>query len=181
MPIALLAAMLPAPDANCEKDGVDCIMRLLVARNTAKSSRKLVESRVAQPHDGKCRQIVRSKGPQPHRQKEAPMSFRDNLQHLCATRNMTQEQLAMLLGVSRQSVSKWEAERAYPEMDKLLKICDLFDCSLDDFGLGRPDLTSFRFCALHTRRRRAHRRDRIRRCHAPFCQSAPPPASPCAS
>ena len=35
------------------------------------------------------------------------MSFRDNLQHLRATRNMTQEQLAMLLGVSRQSVTKW--------------------------------------------------------------------------
>ena len=51
------------------------------------------------------------------------MSFRDNLQHLRASRNMTQEQLAMLLGVSRQSVSKWEAERAYPEMDKLLQAC----------------------------------------------------------
>lgn len=41
------------------------------------------------------------------------MSFRDNLQHLRATRNMTQEQLAMLLGVSRQSVSKWEAEQVH--------------------------------------------------------------------
>ncbi|MCI1664880.1 MAG: helix-turn-helix domain-containing protein [Atopobiaceae bacterium] len=74
------------------------------------------------------------------------MSFRDNLQHLRATRNMTQEQLAMLLGVSRQSVSKWEAERSYPEMDKLLKICDLFDCTLDDLVsgdlTGRPDETS---------------------------------------
>ncbi|HIW76142.1 MULTISPECIES: helix-turn-helix transcriptional regulator [Gordonibacter] len=64
------------------------------------------------------------------------MSFRDNLQHLRATRNMTQEQLAMLLGVSRQSVSKWEAERAYPEMDKLLKLCSLFDCTLDELVLG---------------------------------------------
>lgn len=64
------------------------------------------------------------------------MSFRDNLQHLRATRNMTQEQLAMLLGVSRQSVSKWEAERAYPEMDKLLKLCDLFGCTIDDLVSG---------------------------------------------
>ncbi|WP_080803815.1 helix-turn-helix transcriptional regulator [Arabiibacter massiliensis] len=64
------------------------------------------------------------------------MSFRDNLQHLRATRNMTQEQLAMLLGVSRQSVSKWEAERAYPEMDKLLRLCDLFDCTLDELVCG---------------------------------------------
>lgn len=64
------------------------------------------------------------------------MSFRDNLQYLRATRNMTQEQLAMLLGVSRQSVTKWEAERSYPEMDKLIKICRLFDCTLDDLVQG---------------------------------------------
>ena len=68
------------------------------------------------------------------------MSFRDNLQHLRATRNMTQEQLAVLLGVSRQSVAKWEAERSYPEMDKLLRMCDLFDCALDDLVKG--NLTS---------------------------------------
>lgn len=67
------------------------------------------------------------------------MSFRDNLQHLRATRRMTQEQLAMMLGVSRQSVTKWEAEKAYPEMDKLLKICQIFDCTLDDLVQG--DLT----------------------------------------
>ncbi|MBM6687602.1 MULTISPECIES: helix-turn-helix transcriptional regulator [Collinsella] len=68
------------------------------------------------------------------------MSFRDNLQHLRASRNMTQEQLAMLLGVSRQSVTKWEAEKSYPEMDKLLKMCQIFDCTLDDLVQG--DLTS---------------------------------------
>ncbi|MBR1830511.1 MAG: helix-turn-helix transcriptional regulator, partial [Atopobiaceae bacterium] len=68
------------------------------------------------------------------------MSFRDNLQHLRATRNMTQEQLAMMVGVSRQSVTKWEAERAYPEMDKLLKLCQIFDCTLDELVQG--DLTA---------------------------------------
>lgn len=68
------------------------------------------------------------------------MSFRDNLIHLRASRNMTQEQLAMLLGVSRQSVTKWESERSYPEMDKLLKMCQIFDCTLDDLVQG--DLTS---------------------------------------
>lgn len=45
------------------------------------------------------------------------MSFRDNLQHLRAERNMTQEQLAMLLGVSRQSVTKWEALGTYQRGD----------------------------------------------------------------
>ena len=43
------------------------------------------------------------------------MSFRENLQYLRGTRNMTQEQLAMLLGVSRQAISKWESEKAYPD------------------------------------------------------------------
>ena len=45
------------------------------------------------------------------------MSFRENLQHMRAAHNMTQEQLAMLLGVSRQSVTKWESEKSFPEMD----------------------------------------------------------------
>lgn len=67
------------------------------------------------------------------------MSFRDNLLHLRASHNMTQEQLAMLLGVSRQSVTKWESERSYPEMDKLLKLCQVFDCTLDELVQG--DLT----------------------------------------
>ena len=67
------------------------------------------------------------------------MRFCDNLQHLRTTHNMTQEQLAMRLGVSRQAVSKWESVHAYPEMDKLLMICTLFDCQLDD--LVRGDLT----------------------------------------
>lgn len=64
------------------------------------------------------------------------MSFRANLQYLRAQRNMPQEQLAMLLGVSRQAISKWESEKAYPEMDKLLMICDLFGCTLGDLVLG---------------------------------------------
>ncbi|MFR7403323.1 MAG: helix-turn-helix transcriptional regulator [Coriobacteriaceae bacterium] len=68
------------------------------------------------------------------------MSFRDNLQHLRATHAMTQEQLALMLGVSRQSVTKWEAEKSYPEMDKLLKLCQIFDVTLEDLVQG--DLTT---------------------------------------
>lgn len=64
------------------------------------------------------------------------MIFKDNLQYLRGSRNMTQEQLAMLIGVSRQSVSKWESEKAYPEMDKLLMLCDMFGVSLDDLVMG---------------------------------------------
>ena len=64
------------------------------------------------------------------------MSFRTNLQYLRAERHMTQEQLAMLFGVSRQSVTKWEAEKSYPETDKLIKMCQIFECSLDDLVTG---------------------------------------------
>lgn len=64
------------------------------------------------------------------------MSFRDNLQHLRDLQDMSQADLAQQLGVSRQSVAKWEAEKSYPEMDKLIRICDLFDCSLDDLVRG---------------------------------------------
>lgn len=45
--------------------------------------------------------------------------------------NFTQEQLADILGVSRQSISKWETDIAYPETDKLIELGKVFDCSMD--------------------------------------------------
>jgi len=45
--------------------------------------------------------------------------------------NYTQEQLASILGVSRQSISKWESNVAYPETEKLIRLGKLFDCSMD--------------------------------------------------
>lgn len=45
--------------------------------------------------------------------------------------NYTQEQLADILGVSRQSISKWETDIAYPETDKLIELGKLFHCSMD--------------------------------------------------
>ena len=56
------------------------------------------------------------------------MSFKDNLVYLRTSNGLTQERLAVLLGVSRQAISKWESDHAYPEMDKLLTICQVFDC-----------------------------------------------------
>lgn len=64
------------------------------------------------------------------------MKFRQNLLHLRQQRNMTQEQLAMLLGVSRQSVAKWEAGQSTPEVDKLMRMAELFECSLDELVNG---------------------------------------------
>ena len=59
------------------------------------------------------------------------MTFSDKLSKLRRMQNYTQEQFADLLGVSRQTVSKWESGIAYPETDKLIKISDMFSCSID--------------------------------------------------
>lgn len=59
------------------------------------------------------------------------MSFSENLQFIRAQAGVTQEQLAEQLDVSRQSVSKWEGGQSFPEMDTLLRICDLYDVNLD--------------------------------------------------
>lgn len=59
------------------------------------------------------------------------MAFSDNLQVLRTRRGLTQEQLAETLNVSRQSVSKWESGAAFPEMDTLLRLCELYEVNLD--------------------------------------------------
>lgn len=68
------------------------------------------------------------------------MSLGQNLQFLRKQKEMTQEQLAESLEVSRQSVSKWESDTTYPETDKLLQIANLFHCTLDD--LMQKDISS---------------------------------------
>ena len=61
------------------------------------------------------------------------MNFGKNLQYLRRlSKNLTQEELAEKLHVSRQTVSKWETNEALPEMDKALELCKIFNCSLDN-------------------------------------------------
>lgn len=60
------------------------------------------------------------------------MKFCEKLQKLRKEKGYSQEELADLLDVSRQSVSKWESGTTYPEMDKLLSLCKIFNISLDD-------------------------------------------------
>ncbi len=64
------------------------------------------------------------------------MTFGENLQFLRKRRGMTQEELAEKMDVSRQSVSKWESNAAYPEMDAILRLCDLFSCDMDTLLRG---------------------------------------------
>ena len=69
------------------------------------------------------------------------MFFGSNLQYLRReTGGMTQEKLAEQMGVSRQTVSKWESGEAYPELHKLMDLCGIFHCKLDD--LLRQDMAS---------------------------------------
>lgn len=64
------------------------------------------------------------------------MAFPENLQFLRQQHAVTQEQLAEELGVSRQSVSKWESGGSFPEMETLLRICDLYNVNLDTLLRG---------------------------------------------
>lgn len=59
------------------------------------------------------------------------MNFNAKLQTLRKQSNLSQEQLAQKLNVSRQAVSKWETGEGYPELDKLVQISNIFDVSLD--------------------------------------------------
>lgn len=56
----------------------------------------------------------------------------ENLKKIRKEHNLSQEQLAEKLGVSRQSVSKWESNQSYPEMDKLVQLSKLYNLNFDD-------------------------------------------------
>ncbi len=64
------------------------------------------------------------------------MKFSENLQRLRKEKGLNQEELAEKLDVTRQSVSKWESGASYPEMDKLITLCKIFDCDLDSLVSG---------------------------------------------
>lgn len=65
------------------------------------------------------------------------MGFSENLQNLRKMKGMSQEQLAERLEVSRQAVSKWESGNGYPETEKLISICEIFECSMDTLIKGK--------------------------------------------
>ena len=59
-------------------------------------------------------------------------------------KNFSQLDLAEVLEVSRQSVSKWETDASVPDLDKLMKLCDLFGVSMDELVRGMEPKTEER-------------------------------------
>ena len=60
------------------------------------------------------------------------MNFGQNLRNLRKSKNISQEELAERVKVTRQSVSKWETGEAYPEMNNILELCKIFHCHIND-------------------------------------------------
>lgn len=59
------------------------------------------------------------------------MTTGEKLAALRKKKNLTQEQLAEVLGVTRQSISRWEMDVTFPETEKLIKLSRLLECSID--------------------------------------------------
>lgn len=70
------------------------------------------------------------------------MNLGESIYRLRTTHNMSQGDLANALDVSRQSVSKWENNMAVPDLDKLVKMSELFGITLDELVTGRTPITT---------------------------------------
>lgn len=68
------------------------------------------------------------------------MSLGKNIKYLRKQKKITQEQLAEMMFVSRQTISKWEADEITPELNKLVALSDVFTCKLD--ALVKEDMDS---------------------------------------
>lgn len=60
------------------------------------------------------------------------MKFGNNIQNLRKAKNLSQEELAEKVGVSRQSISKWECDESYPAWSNIPTLCSIFHCNIDD-------------------------------------------------
>ena len=60
------------------------------------------------------------------------MQFYEKLSKLRKANKLSQEQLAEKLNVTRQAVSKWESGESYPDMAKIIQLCKILNCSLNE-------------------------------------------------
>lgn len=64
------------------------------------------------------------------------MNFNDRLVELRKRKGLSQEQIGYELGVSRQTVSKWELGQSYPDFQRLVLLSDYYEMSLDELVRG---------------------------------------------
>lgn len=64
------------------------------------------------------------------------MSFGENVGYYRRQLNITQEELAEKLFVSRQTVSRWETDSAFPDVETVIKLCEIFGCTMDNLVRG---------------------------------------------
>lgn len=65
--------------------------------------------------------------------------FKDNLAQMRKVLQLTQEDIAEKLGVTRQSVAKWESGESIPDLDKCKQLAEIFGVSLDDLANYEPE------------------------------------------
>ena len=68
------------------------------------------------------------------------MTIGDRLLKLRKEKNLSQEELANELDVSRQSISKWETNQSTPDFDKIVAICTYFGITTDELLTGNKDI-----------------------------------------
>ena len=76
------------------------------------------------------------------------MKFGENLKLIRKNKNMSQEELAEKVNVTRQSVSKWENGEAYPEMNNILELCKIFNCNIKCINLSNKFSYNWAFTRL---------------------------------
>lgn len=77
------------------------------------------------------------------------MTIADQIQKLRIQKGLTQERLAEMLEVSRQSISKWELGQAVPDVEKIIRMSELFDVSTDAILLNTPEIQEEKKNPLH--------------------------------
>ncbi|CDF11923.1 putative uncharacterized protein [Mycoplasma sp. CAG:776] len=82
------------------------------------------------------------------------MNIGEKIYNLRKKKNMSQEDLASVLNVSRQTISKWETGESNPDIDKIVPLCNFFEISTDEFLKGK-DITYERKITKEKRKNKA--------------------------
>lgn len=77
------------------------------------------------------------------------MGLGSRIQRLRINNGLTQEQLAEMLSISRQSVSKWEMDQSIPEIDKVIMMSKLFSVGTDEILLEDEEIKNLRLQEIH--------------------------------